>query len=54
MDGHEHEYVVAYRNTFIPTMVTLGFSNPGNTPIEEAKKALPEDIQCPFPELLEK
>ena len=54
VDGHERPDVVEYRNSCLRKMVELGFLNPDNAPTEDAKKALPSDIETPCPELIEK
>ena len=54
VDGHEREDVVEYRKTFLRRMVALGFLNEHNAPTEEAKNALPADLECPRLEVLEK
>ena len=54
VDGHEREYVVDYRKTFLRRMVSLGFINKSCAPTDEAKNALPSDIHGPLPELAEK
>ena len=47
VDGHERDDVVEYRNKFLQRMIGLGFLNPSNAPTEEARAALPDDLQCP-------
>ena len=54
VDGHERSDVVEYRQKFLRKMVGLGFLNPSNAPTEEAKQALPSDLQCPPPDKLNK
>ena len=54
VDGHEREDVVEYRKKFLRRMVALGFLNSMNAPSEEARKALPTDLECPPQEVLEK
>ena len=54
VDGHERNDVVEYRKTFLRRMVTLGFLNPANAPTDEAKCALPGDLECPPQTVLEK
>lgn len=54
VDGHEHAHVVKYRNKFLRQMVGLGFLNSENTPTDAAKQALPTDLQCRLPSLIEK
>ena len=54
VDGHEREDVVEYRKTFLRKMTALGFLNEGNAPTEEARKALPTDLDPPRPEVLSK
>ena len=49
VDGHEREDVVQYRKTFLRKMAALGFLNEGNAPTEEARKALPTDLDPPRP-----
>ena len=53
-DGHEREDVVQYRKSFLRKMVGLGFLNPTNAPTEEAKKALPNDLEPPPTEVIQK
>ena len=45
VDGHEREDVVEYRNLFLQKMASLGFLNSKNAPTEQAKLALPADIE---------
>lgn len=54
VDGHERPDVVEYRNKFLRKMVGLGFLDESNAPTDEAKQALPKDIEPPRPELKEK
>lgn len=54
VDGHERDDVVAYRKTFLRRMFTLGFLNPDNAPTEDAKAALPQDLDPCNPELSKK
>ena len=54
VDGHEREDVVEYRKMFLRRMVGLGFLHESNAPTEEAKKALPIDLDPPRPELMDK
>ena len=54
VDGHERADVVEYRGKFLRKMVALGFLNEDNAPTEEAKQALPTDLECPPKERLEK
>ena len=54
VDGHEREAVVEYRKTILRKMAALGFLNEGNAPTEEARKALPTDLDPPRPEVLSK
>ena len=54
VDGHEREDVVEYRKTFLRKMAALGFLNEGNAPTEEARKALPTDLDPPRPEVMSK
>ena len=53
VDGHECEDV-EYRKKFLRRMVSLGFLNASNAPMDEAKKALPADLDTPQPEVVEK
>ena len=54
VDGHERGDVVEYRKTFLRRMVSLGFLNQTNAPSEEAKKALPSDLECPSQATMDK
>ena len=54
VDGHERPDVVEYRNKFLRKMVGLGFLNGDNAPTEDAKKVLPDDIEPPRPEVMDK
>lgn len=54
VDGHERDDVVAYRKVFLRKMVALGFLNAGNAPTEEARSALPDDLECPSPTTIDK
>lgn len=54
VDGHERPDVAEYREKFLRRMVGLGFLNPENTPTEQAKNALPVDLNSPPPEAAEK
>ena len=54
VDGHEREDVVEYRNLFLQKMASLGFLNSKNTPTEQAKLALPADIECPPTDVLDR
>ena len=47
VDGHERADVVQYRSNFLRKMVGLGFLNQDNAPTEEAKMALPSDLESP-------
>ena len=42
------------RNKFLRKMVGLGFLNGDNAPTEDAKKALPGDIEPPRPKVMDK
>ena len=48
-DGLEQHDDVDYHKIFLHKMFSLGFLNKDNVPTEEAKKALPDDLesQCP-------
>ena len=46
VDGHERPYVVEYRK-ILRQMVGLGFLNRDNVPTDEAKQALPVDLEGP-------
>ena len=46
--------VVEYCKTFLRKMATLGFLNEDIAPTEEARKALPTDLDPPRPEVLSK
>lgn len=54
VDGHERDDVVEYRKTFLRRMVALGFLNRDNAPTDEARNALPDDLETPRPAVLEK
>lgn len=54
VDGHEREDVVEYRQKFLRRMVAMGFLHESNAPTEEAKNALPTDLDPPQPEVMEK
>jgi len=54
VDGHKREDVVEYRKKFLRRMVSHGFLNASNAPTDEAKKALPADLDTPQPEVVEK
>ena len=54
VDGHEHEDVVAYRMVFLRKMIALGFLNASNAPTEEARNALPEDLESPSQAVINK
>ena len=54
VDGHEREDVVQYRKKFLRQMVSLGFLNSANAPTEEARSALPSDLECPPNQSLKK
>ena len=54
VDGHERSDVVEYRQKFLRKMVGLGFLNVNNAPTEEAKNALPSDLESPPPEVIDK
>ena len=54
VDGLERDDVVLYRKTFLRRMVGLGFLNPNNAPTDEARNALPADLDMPTPATLEK
>lgn len=54
VDGHEREDVVQYRKKFLRRMVSLGFLNSANAPTEEARSALPSDLECPPQSVIEK
>ena len=53
-DGHERDDVAEYRKLFLGKMVGLGFLNESNAPTDDAKKALPTDLDSPKPATLEK
>ena len=46
--------VVGYRRVFLRKMAGLGFLDSSNAPAEEAKKALPDDLECPRQAILDK
>ena len=54
VDGHEREDVVAYRMVFLRKMIALGFLNASNAPTEEARNALPEDLESPSQAVIDK
>ena len=54
VDGHERSDVVAFCKKFLRRMVALGFINKDNAPSEEAKSALPDDLDGPCSEVLDK
>ena len=54
VDGHEREYVVKYRNTFLRRMASLGFLNTNNGPTDEARNALPSDLEASDSSIVEK
>ena len=54
VDGHERQDVVEYRKKFLRKMIALGFLNSLNAPTDQAKLALPHDLQCPSEEILSK
>lgn len=54
VDGHEREDVVDYRKKFLRRMIALGFLNRNNAPTDEARNALPADLECPPEEILNK
>ena len=54
VDGHERDDVVEYRKKFLRRMAALGFLNRSNAPTEEAKAALPMDLESPSSEIIDK
>ena len=54
VDGHKRDDVVQYRNTFLQRMAFLGFLNYDNAPTDEARNALPSDLEAPDLSVLEK
>ena len=54
VDGHERLDVVDYCAKFLRKMVALGVLNERNAPTEEAKNALPNDLESPSIEQIEK
>ena len=54
VDGHEWDDVVEYRKVFLRRMVALGFLNRENAPTDEARNALPTDLECPLQEVMSK
>lgn len=54
VDGHERPDVVSFRKKFLRRMVGLGFINNDNAPSEEARRAFPDDIDCPGSDVLDK
>ena len=51
VDGHERPDVIESRKTFLRKMVKIGFLHFTNAPTDEARQALPEDVD---PSILEK
>ena len=47
VDGHKRPDVVEYRKKFLRRMVSLGFLNSTNAHTDEARQALPSDLECP-------
>jgi hypothetical protein len=54
IDGHERLDVIESRKTFLRKMVKIGFLHFTNAPTEEAKQALPDDLDPPIQERREK
>ncbi len=54
VDGHERDDVVEYRKKFLRRMAALGFLNQSNAPTEEAKAALPMDLESPSSDTIDK
>lgn len=54
VDGHKRDDVVKYHNTFLRRMASLGFLNCNNAPTDEARNALPSDLEAPDPSVVEK
>ena len=54
VDGHERVDVVEYRKRFLRRMVSLGFLNSTNAPTEQARLALPDDLDCPPQSVVDK
>ena len=54
MDGHEREDVVESCKKFLRRMVSLGFLNHNNAPNDAAKAALPNDLECPSQEVIDR
>lgn len=54
VDVHECEDVVEYTKQFLRKMVGLGFLQPDNAPTEESKSALPDNLETPSAERIEK
>ena len=54
VDGHEREDVVKHRKKFLRKMVGIGFLRPDNAPTEEARSALPVDLETPSEERIAK
>ena len=52
--GHERDDVVEYRQKFLRRMVSLGFLNSNNAPSDEAKAALPADINTLSSDVIDK
>ena len=53
VDGHERDDV-EYHNLFLRRMVALGFLNRDNAPTDEARNALPTDLEHPSQEIMSK
>ena len=54
VDGHERPDVVESRKAFLRKMVKIGFLHFTNAPTEQARQALPEDVDPPILERREK
>ena len=54
VDGHERDDVVDYWKKFLRRLVSLRFLNVSNAPTAEARDALPDDLVCPSPTVLDK
>ena len=54
VDGHERDDFVEYRKSFLRKVVGLGFLNESNAPTDDAKKAIPTDLDPPQAATIEK
>ena len=54
IDGHERDNVIEYRQKFLQKMVSIGFLNKDNAPTPEAAQFLPNNLECPSSQQLER